>query len=271
MKKIAIATIFYNNRAELQRLVDSIPSKVVDYWITIDGPFKYNLDTNPDLPHHSDDGSIEVITTEAKHKFNYGVVLHYKPGATEFDKRNLYLENCQKLGIDCLLIIDSDEYFIYPHADDQGKTPKECWQRFIKNIELESIKYPHHNVYGIEALEGIDTQTYRPRIWLNPGQMRYINGSHYHYANIETEQIDIENFAKYKQTYCQDARSIIKGGVILAHNQSLRTKEYQERRKQYQQYLVRYEELIQSYKFSKDEADKLAKDQPAITFNPTDL
>lgn len=265
--KIAIATIFYNNKPELQRLADSIPDNVVDYWICVDGPFRYNLDVNPELPHKSDDGSIDVII-ESRFKFNYGVVLHYKAGHTEFDKRNTYLENCQELGIDCLLIIDSDEYFIYP---DDGKTPLECWQRFIKNLELETIKYPHHNVYGIEALEGIDTQTYRQRIWLNPGQMRYINGSHYHYANIETEQIDIENFAKYKQTYCQDARSIIKGGVILAHNQSLRTKEYQERRKQYQQYLVRYEELIQSYKFSKEDADKLAKDKPATTFNPTDL
>jgi hypothetical protein len=73
--KIAIATIFYNNHDELARLVQSIPDKVVDYWIAVDGPFKYNLDTNPELPHHSNDGSIEVIT-ESRNKFNYGVVVH---------------------------------------------------------------------------------------------------------------------------------------------------------------------------------------------------
>lgn len=263
--KIAIATIFYQNKLELQRLVDSIPDNVVDYWICIDGPFRYNLDMNPDLPHKSNDGSIDLIM-ESRFKFNYGIVLHYKAGSTEFDKRNAYLENCQKLGIDCLLIIDSDEYFIY----DDGKTPLQCWQRFIKNIELEAIKHPHHNVFGIRTYDPIHKlESYCPRIWLKPHQMRYVYGSHYHYANIETEQRDIDYFKQYRQCYVQNAESIIKGGVSLAHSQDLRSEEYQKRRKQYQQYLVRYEELTQSHKFTPQECDRMAKDNPSSNFNPS--
>jgi hypothetical protein len=264
LKKIALATVFYNNRDELQRLVDSIPPGVVDYWITVDGPFRYNLDMNPNLSHKSDDGSLMVLHNAAV-KFNSNVIINYKEGATEFDKRNTYLENCEKIGdIDAIIIIDSDEYFTY----SPGLDPVEAWRRLRKNIELEMIKHPHHNVYGIEAVEGKDTQTYRPRIWTNPAKMRYVYGSHYHYANIIDEQKDIENFAKYKQTYCQAALSVIKGGVLLTQNQDLRTKEYQEQRKKYQQYLVRYEELVQSHKYTHEEADKMAKDDPATTFEP---
>jgi hypothetical protein len=261
--KIALATIFYQCRDELQRLVDSFPPKVIDYWLCVDGPFRYNLDIYPDLPHKSDDGSFMVISDSAP-KFNDSVIIHHKPGATEFDKRNTYLENCSKLGdIDVIIIVDSDEYFIYP----PGITPLQAWQRFRKDLEILMIQNPHHNVYGIQTLEmGVDT--YRPRIWVNPAKMRYINGSHYHYANLDTELDDVLKFRQNRLNYVQHARSIIKGGIILTHDQSLRTPEYQERRKQYQQYLVRYEELIQTHKHDDVEADKLAKQDPAVGFDP---
>ena len=263
--KIALATIFYNNCAELQRLVDSIPPKVVDNWIAVDGPFRYNLDINPDLSHKSNDGSIKVIFDSAP-KFNGSIILHHKPGATEFDKRNTYLENCSKLGdIDVIIIVDSDEYFIYP----PGITPLQAWQRFRKDMEILLIQNRHHNVYGIQYEQADSpSDTYKPRIWVNPAKMRYLNGSHYHYANVESEQKDIELFKKNRLNYVQQALSIIKGGIILTHDQSLRTKEYQEQRKQYQQYLVRYEELVQSYNHDYEEADKLAKQDPSTTFDP---
>ena len=184
MIKIALATIFYNNKAELQRLVDSIPDKVVDSWITVDGPFRYNLDMNPDLSHKSNDGSFTVITKSA-YKFNDAIYVNYKTGATEFDKRNTYLENCSKLGnIDVLIIVDSDEFFIYP----PGITPLHAWQRFRKDMEILLIQNQHHNVYGIPVLRDSPSDTYKPRIWVNPAKMRYTNGSHYHYANIENEK-----------------------------------------------------------------------------------
>ena len=201
--KIALATIFYNNKAELQRLVDSIPDKVIDLWITVDGPFRYNLDMNPDLPHKSDDGSFMVINNAAP-KFNDSIIIHHKPGATEFDKRNTYLENCSKLGnIDVLIIVDSDEYFIYP----PGITPLDAWQRFRKDMEILIIQNQHHNVYGIQYSQADSpSDTYKPRIWVNPAKMRYTNGSHYHYSNIETEKDIIETFKQNKINVCTTSR-----------------------------------------------------------------
>jgi hypothetical protein len=265
MIKIALATIFYNNKAELQRLVDSIPDKAVDSWITVDGPFRYNLDINPNLSHKSNDGSFTVITKSA-YKFNDTIYINYKTGATEFDKRNTYLENCSKLGnIDVLIIVDSDEFFIYP----QGITPLAAWQRFRKDMEILLIQNPHHNVYGIPAIEGVNTETYRPRIWVNPGKMRYINNSHYMYANIIDEKENMKKFEENGLIYCQHAAKIIKGGPILAHDQSLRSPEYQKRREDYQRYLVRYEELLRDRTITTEQADQQARDTPKEDFQPT--
>ena len=97
--------------------------------------------------------------------------------------------------------------------------------------------------------------------------MRYISNSHYNYANIYEEKDTIEYFKKFKQVYCQSAAKIIRGGVVLTQDQSLRTPEYQKSRKQYQQYLVSYEPMVQQGK-PHEEADKLAKDNPAKNWNP---
>ncbi|HET6716393.1 MAG TPA: hypothetical protein VFG90_04635 [Nitrososphaeraceae archaeon] len=266
MKKIALATIFYQNAAELQRLADSIPPKVIDYWIAIDGPFRYNVEKDPNISPKSDDGSLMVLSNSA-HKFNDNVIIHYKAGATEYEKRNLYLENCEKLkDISVLIIVDSDEYFTYPIG---GSKPVECWNRFKKNIEIDMIQNYTHNVYGINYIDEAGTETYKPRVWTNPASMRYINGSHYHYANIKTEKQDIDNFLKYRQTYCQHCAKIIRGGVTLSHDHKLRSAEYQRRREEYQRYLVRFEELVQSTKFTIEEAHKMAKETPSSDFQPT--
>ena len=279
--KTALFLIFYNNKEEIQRLLNSVPDKVIDYLIAVDGPFRYNLDMNPNLSHKSDDGSLKIIYDSAP-KFNNSVMVHHKPGATEFDKRNAYLEDCEKLGdVDVGIIIDSDEYFVYPSSTTGGLKPIDCWTRFKQNIEIDMIQNRHQNVYGIRYLEdtkpgggegwktAIDTSadTYKPRIWVDPGQMRYISNSHYNYANIKTELETVEYFKKYKQVYCQSAAKVLRGGVVLTQDQSLRTEKYQQQRKQYQQYLVSYEPMVQQGK-SHEEADSLAKDNPAENWNP---
>jgi hypothetical protein len=130
------------------------------------------------------------------------------------------------------------------------------------------IQNIHHNVYGIPYLEG-DADTYKPRIWVNPSKMRYINGSHYHYANVETEQDTIETFKQNRINYVQQADKIIKCGITMTHDHSLRSKDYQKRREEYQKYLVRFEELTQSYKYTQQECHEMAKANPKSDFEPT--
>jgi hypothetical protein len=271
MIKIALFLIFYNNKPELERLLDSFPPKVIDYLIAIDGPFRYNLDMDHTLPQKSDDGSIELIKNSSHKLFNQGVILEYMPGATEFEKRNRYLEICDekklRVGIDCGIIVDSDEFFIYP----DGIKPLDAWQRFIKNIELEMIKHgSSHNVFGISYEDEAKTDTYKPRIFLKPSEMRYVNNSHFNYYNVKLEQKDVDYFNYYGMTYCQSCLSIIRGGVTLTQDNKLRSEEYLERRKKYQQWLVAYETMVQqSKRYTHEKADAEARQNPATNFDPT--
>lgn len=270
MLKIALATIFYNNYLEMKRLIESIPNygKVIDYWICIDGQFLYNIEKYPGIPRKSNDITIKLIS-DSSPKFNDGVIIQYNiAGALEYQKRNQYLEICKQKKIDVAIIIDTDEMFSY---DTNGRvpTPTECWNRFKKNIELEMIKYPQHNIFGIKYIDESGTETYKPRIWVNPSQMRYIYNSHYHYANMIREKDTLETFKKNNICYTQQAQAIIKG-VTLIHDHSLRTKEYQQKREEYQRYLTRFEELVQRNKFTTvEQAHEMAKNHPNEDFQPT--
>ena len=261
--KIALGCIYYNNYKELRRLVESIPKGAIDYFIGIDGVFKYTKEQNPNLPDISNDASSLVIHHHSKEEGKYTYVLEELPNRTEFEKRNKYLEICEKLDIDVLIITDTDEVFVYP----PGVSPEQAWDTFKKNLEFEMRRYPGHSVFGIRFLEG-DADTYKPRVWVNPGKMRYLNNSHYHYGNIETDKETIEQFNKQNLTYIQPAMAIVKG-ITLKHDPSMRSKEYLDRRKQYQQYLVKFEELVQSHKYTEEEAHKLAKENPDKEFEPT--
>src|SRR5688572_22608051 len=116
--KIAIATIFYNSFEEIKRLLDSIPVGAIDYFIGVDGIFKYTKEKYPQLPEYSDVYSRALILSKDE---KFVPVLVEKPNSTEFEKRNAYLETAEKLGdIDVLMIIDSDEMFLY----DSGTKPE---------------------------------------------------------------------------------------------------------------------------------------------------
>ena len=186
--KIALATIFYNNAKELERLVNSIPDKTLGYFIGVDGIFRYIKEQHPDLSNLSVDGSREILLDQHHKKF--ATCLFILDNSTEFDKRNTYLRVAEALEIDCIIIVDTDEMFYY----EPGYTPEDSWNRFRKNLEFEMRRYPGHNVFGIRYLDEAGTDTYKPRVWVNPSKMRYVYGSHYNYANIETEAKDIEYF-----------------------------------------------------------------------------
>lgn len=257
--KIGLFLIFYNNKEEINRLIESIPKDAIDVVIAIDGIFRYIHEKYPNLPELSNDGSRQLLVNSEK----FLTCLVDKSKSTEYEKRNAYLEICDKFDIDVGIVTDTDEYFIY----EKGVEPIEAWNRFRKNLEIQMIQKTHHNCYGIRYFEG-DADTYKPRIWIRPNNMRYIKGSHYHYADVVREAQDIEYFNRMGSTYCQHAASIIKP-VILTHDHSLRDQEYLERRKQYQQYLVAYEELVQSGKYSEQECDRMAKAKPKEDFEPT--
>lgn len=260
--KIAIGTIFYNSYNELNRLEDSIPKGVIDYWIKIDGVFKYTKERNPKLTDNSNDGSEMIRINLEKEIPTCHMSLANK---TEFDKRNKYLELCESLGMDVLIIVDSDEYFVYP----EGTDPLKAWNTFKKNLEFEMRRYPGHNVFGIPTWDvETNTRSYCPRIWVNPSEMRYLNNSHYHYGNIIREAKEIETFRQNNLNFIQQAQAIVKG-ITLAHSHDLRTPDQMKLRLDYQRYLVKFESLVQSHKYSSEEAHDIAKKHPDNNFSPT--
>lgn len=267
--KLAIGTIFYNSKAELERLLNSIPDKAIDWFIGIDGIFQYTKEQNPNLPELSNDGSRELILSDTitPRISNIATWFENKSNSTEYEKRNKYLEICKKLEIDYLIIVDSDEYFVYP----DGITPERSWDIFRKNFEMLARKNAfQHNVFSIRTYDPkTNSESSCPRCWYNPGDMSYVNLSHYNYGNIhnETEFDKIQTAREQRLNYCQESRGVIKG-LTLAHDHSLRTKEQLRLREQYQRYLVTYESLVQNG-YSHEKAHKIAKANPSKDFTPT--
>lgn len=257
MLKIAIGCIFYQCYEELKRLIDSIPKGFIDYIIAIDGIYKYNKEQNPTLPLTSTDGSRDLIMYN-NNKFEYNLV--DLSNTTEFEKRNLYLEICQELNVDVLLIVDSDEFFIFP----EGVKPEDAFNTFKRNLELTINKHKKdHNVFGIRTLnihekEDDKIGSYKPRIWYKPAEMRYVFGSHYHYANVVREKETLDSFKANRICYCQHCESVVKG-IILAHDHGLRTEKQIQLHDQYVEYLKRFEGLVQSHRYSLDDAHNIAK------------
>ena len=251
--KIAIGCNFYQCRNELERLIKSIPKGFIDYFIGIDGIYRYVKEQYPELPDVSNDGSKQTML----HSDDFVSIWVEKTNCTEFEKRNKYLEICEqwKDDIDVLIIVDSDEFFIFP----EGIKPKIAFSRFKQNLELAIEKHKDHNVHCIHTLNIHDDKlnSYKPRIWYKPGEMHYIYGSHYHYANIIREKDTIDNFKLNNTCYCQHCPDVVKG-VVLAHDHSLRSQTQIEIHDKYVEYLKRFEGLIQTHKYSIDEAHKIA-------------
>jgi hypothetical protein len=160
MVSIAVGYCYYNDLKSIQR---GIPTFVddVDFVFAIDG--RFSLREGPD---YSDDGSTEYLEL-------FKNVIIRKFVGMEHDKRNVYMELCEEMDIDVLLIIDSDE-FIMEGAD---------WELFRDNID--KIKNEVSSIYGMKAYSGItesmEHYTMRgdeqfaiyPRVWINPGTIRY--------------------------------------------------------------------------------------------------
>lgn len=267
MTKLALGLNFYNDKAGLERLLHSIPPKAIDFIIAVDGIYQFTKEQNPDLPSLSNDGSRELLKNG-----RFDVRLLNCANQPEYVKRNRYLEYAAKIGADYLIICDSDEHFLYEDINCSCmKKRGQVWKRF--RDEFERMVDYHQRRYNVFTMLLYDPVTkkkaQRPRCWYNPGQMRYLGGSHYHWGNIVTEKKEIEQHRQQKMMYTQYAIDAINfPELILVNDRFIRTdKEVNDRRELYQKYLVKYESLRQTnLNLEHEEAHQLAKmmlDQPA--------
>lgn len=263
MSTLALGLNFYNDKAGLDRLLHSIPPKAIDYIIAVDGVYEFTKEQNPDLPSLSNDGSRELLKNG-----RFDVHLLNCANQPEYVKRNRYLEYAGKIGADYLIIVDSDEHFLYEDINCSCmKKRGKVWKRFRDEFERMVDYYQkRYNVFTMWMYDPVTKKkSQRPRCWFNPGQMRYLFGSHYHWGNIITEKKVIEEHMATKRTYLQYSIDDIDfPELLLVNDPSIRNKEANERREKYQQYLVTYESLRQiNHKMPHHEAHTIAKMSPA--------
>ena len=285
MIKLAICCVFYNNYNELKRQLESyLPYAydVIDHFIYIDGVYKHlaNKDKSP--------LSNDVSRTLLLDQFDYCDILHKLtlydyPNKSEYDKRNEYLNICNRLNVDAMIILDSDEYFDYNPSQyyyDIYQYKKECWpnlKKMIQNrIEINNMMLVEqrpkdrfsqlpisNNVYIFPFLDhGYHLNEYieqdKPRLWLNPGDMSYCYNSHYHYYNKKEEQPIKDYYDANKLKYCQPHHSLIdlSRSIRIKHDHLLSTNNHKEQRELYTAYIAKYESLVQNG-FTDEEAEEL--------------
>jgi hypothetical protein len=250
---IALATIFYNNKRELERQINSIPSGgSITHYFGIDGIFQYNFGKDGNKTGLSNDGSRELI--QSLEEKGVKVVIDDCPNEIEFTKRNRYLELCEKYNIDIMIIVDSDEYFYY-----YDKDPLEQWAKFrLEMAKLIKIN-PNQNVYAIRTILAEDYAFMEYfRVWYRPGDMRYFRNSHYHYLNMKNGEYEAHKDQKIMHT--QQAIATIQS-LMLRHNHALVTPDQFKLKKDYQFYLINFETLVQK-NTPVETADQIARMYP---------
>lgn len=234
--KIAAGVCFYNDCKSLERTLQSLVDKV-DYMVCVDGRYKGFKDSGDGL---SNDGSRELVRS-----FNKSVLINM-PNVYEVEKRQGYLDWCDRARPDWLLIIDSDEY-----VSEYDKTVLES-----KLAQMSMGQYAQYNVFAVmlevysgkydhivwSFVSGQPPQTTRegerryehsPRLWARPWEMEYYL-RHYHFRKK-----DPTSSLHYQE---QNPAVAIVSGMKLNHDHALRTREHLEKRREYQRQLVELEQ-----------------------------
>src|SRR6266496_3466920 len=207
--KIAAGICEYGDTDGLYRCLGSLGlgNGGIDKAIIIHGRFR---DFKLDKPNAYEE------TKKIISRFPEGTVeLVQAPNAiTEIEARNLYLEIAGGLGMDWLLVIDSDEFLAHKLTDFKE------FRRQLQYVMDLQAEFPQgiakHQIFDIQ-LEG-SIPAFRgpqPRLFLRPQTVKYW-GKHFWFVLEETRQI-------YKGQ--SDAARII-GGILLCHDHTIRDSSY---------------------------------------------
>ncbi len=235
---IAVGTIFHNKAAEMKRMLHSISNEAVDQWFLVGGAFA----NSPNKDEWLDNATLEVLETfkkEQEEAGSRGIKLRVEimEGANEYAKRMKYVDMCRQNDVNCLFIVDTDEY-VYENEKVDWFDCKTNWEQFRRDIYANMIKYPDHNVFSTDIIQNefLHKDMY-PRIWNFPTQMSYVRGSHYKFGNPEVDPIDDVLFTH------QASWGAVRG-ITLKHDHTLRTDGDMNNRRTYQDWLVQYEAML---------------------------
>ena len=228
--KLAVGTIFYNDKIGLERLLETC-WKHVDLMFCIDGPFRdYGKEGAKKALAESTDGSREIIQKYPN------AVLADAPHLLEHQKRQVYLNLCKVYNVDYLMIVDADEYFLPDSnwSEFNEEREKVCNGGYIYNLK----NYTYFEPLGLLPLD-------QARLWKDPSRLEYLNNHHYQFAVRGTSKALTATNTLYS--------------VKLAHDpMHIRSDERHEQHHKYIKWLEKYEKKKMRHESKEEKANRLA-------------
>lgn len=144
----------------------------------------------------------------------------------------MYFDLSKALGLDCLIVMDSDEYFIHERTN---------WPLFIEDLEQKIKENAHtwRRAYcipvvlgdkGIQKMPAGYTENL-PRLFYKPWELQYVDD---HYT-IRNKKTGVMMTFEGNPTLAH---------IAMGHDHSLRTKEYNTNTQKYEDELVEYENSV---------------------------
>lgn len=197
----AACVSFYNDARGLQRLLNSIAGNF-EYIFCLDGRFNYVSESEDEFFRHplSTDGSRRIVDW---YRDKYNAILLDYPDLPEPKKRQAYTDVARTYGVDCILIIDSDEYVWYA---DWEKFRSEAYQKIVARDKC------HTNIYNIACRDGRSFMD-RPRLWFRPWELAY-GKTHYEFYRRDDPTRALILMGGDEHHFID--------GILVRHDQSLR-------------------------------------------------
>jgi len=241
--KVGVAVIGYESKNEIARCLDPFVGHV-DAFILGDGKFDFY-----DAPNqYSKDGWLNYAHDRYKDKLQ---VETYRYAGSQVVKRQKYLDIAGEIGLDYLIVMDTDDYLMADYQD---------WPTFYSNLSKAEgrifLMYswiPDADSWSKQTNKGLDSNTWQTsrRIHKDPGTMRFCLDCHYMWCSKETtdEEIlgwTIKNPDKPNQNPYQFYSNTVIDGVRFTCDRKLRTPE-QIKEGTYWAYMNSCEENMRQY------------------------
>lgn len=217
--KIGIGLSFYEDFDSLRRMLQSCQSYPIDLIIAVDGKYK----GYPAKNWNSSDKCYDLFDS-------FQTPFHRIAGPpstlSQNEKRQIYFDVCKEDNIDCLIVMDSDEYFIHEKTN---------WPLFIEDLE-QKIKDNAHTFKqayciptvlvdkGIQKMPEGYTENL-PRLFHRPSEVQYVD-DHFSIRNKKTGVL---------MTF--EGNSVLQH-IAIGHDHSLRTKQHNKSTQAYEENLI---------------------------------
>lgn len=177
--KIVFGLIFFQDKQSIDRLLPTLPNYPV---IAVDGR-SLGYPSNNEL---STDGSRESLE-------KYGAIIINLPDVTEFEKRESYLREAERMNADVLIVIDSDHQLVG------------SWTMLESQLKIDKPGIFSMPIYT-QGVDNVYRFSYMPLILTRPEQLHYE-----------------ERHDKICINHVQQSSSGIINGVMQINNHDLRT------------------------------------------------